>query len=210
MFRSLSVAGVATRMRTAGALVLVAAATACAGRQVQRIDPSAVTDLSGRWNDTDSRLVANELIRQSLTGSWISDYMNATGGRRPTVLIGDFRNRSLEHIPVQTFVRDLENAFINSGAVTVVASGEERERIRDEREDQQRHATADSRVRLAQELGARFLLSGEIQAIEDQEGRERVVFYQVDATLTDVESAARVWAGQHKIKKVITQSRFGL
>ena len=31
-------------------------------QQVTRIDPDAVTDLSGRWNDTDSRLIANELI----------------------------------------------------------------------------------------------------------------------------------------------------
>jgi penicillin-binding protein activator len=60
---------------------------------------------------------------------------------------------------------------------------------------------------MAQELGANYMFLGEITAIEDQEGRERVIYYQIDATLTDLESNVRVWAGQHQIKKYITRSR---
>jgi penicillin-binding protein activator len=81
--------------------------------------------------------------------------------------------------------------------------------VRDERRDQQDNARADTRMRMAQETGARYMLQGNIEAIEDREGRERVVFYQVDATLVDLQSNEKVWAGQHKIKKVITQPRFG-
>ena len=182
--------------------------TAC-GKRVSRIDPSAVTDLSGRWNDTDSRLVANELITQSLDGAWLPRYTSVNGGEPPAVIVGAFRNRTLEHIPVNTFIGDLERAMINSGAVRMVASAQERSEIRGEREDQQENARADTRARMAQELGANYMLQGEITAIEDQEGREKVVFYQIDATLTDVESNVRVWAGQHKIKKYIERARIG-
>jgi penicillin-binding protein activator len=207
---SLSYPGHTRRPAAAMVLLLTAAVlSACAGRQVSRIEPGAVTDLSGRWNDTDSRLVANELITLSLNAAWARQYAEANGGRTAPVIVGDFRNRTMEHIAVNTFVRDLENAYVNSGAVTVVANRDERREIRGERQDQQEHARADTRMRQAQELGARYILQGEIQAIEDQEGRERVVFYQIDATLTDLESNARVWVGQHKIKKVITRSRFG-
>jgi penicillin-binding protein activator len=182
--------------------------TAC-GKRVTRIDPAAVTDLSGRWNDTDSRLVANELITQSLGGPWLSRYTNVHGGEAPAVIVGGFRNKTLEHIPVNAFIGDLERAMINSGAVRMVASAEERAEIRGEREDQQEHARADSRARMAQELGADYMLQGEITAIEDEEGREKVVYYQIDATLTDLESNIRVWAGQHKIKKYIERARIG-
>ena len=48
-----------------GALALTAAG--CATKRVARIEPGAVTDLSGRWNDTDSRLVANQLVEQTLS-----------------------------------------------------------------------------------------------------------------------------------------------
>lgn len=194
-------------------LGLLAAVTlapiACGGKRVSRIDPTSVTDLSGRWNDTDSRLVANALIEQSLTAAWARLYSQTHGGERPAVIVGEFRNRTLEHIPVGTFIRDLERAFVNSGAVRVVASSDERQEVRAEREDQQEHARADTRARLGQELGAKYMLQGELQAIEDQEGRERVVFYQVDATLVDLETNEKVWVGQHKIKKYIERSRIG-
>src|SRR5690606_28353972 len=116
----------------------------CATKRVSRIDPAAVTDLSGRWNDTDSRLVANELIKQSLSADWARRYSEMHGGRSPAVIVGEFRNRTLEHIPVGTFVRDLERAFINSGMVQVVASSDERDELRAERADQQEHARADT------------------------------------------------------------------
>ncbi|MEN8376832.1 MAG: penicillin-binding protein activator LpoB [Gemmatimonadota bacterium] len=179
----------------------------CARKSVTRIEPTAVTDLSGRWNDTDSRLVANALIEQSMSHRWAEDYSAANGGDAPTVLVGSFRNRSAEHIPVETFVNDLERALIGSGAVRLVASGTERAEVREERDDQQDNARSDTRARLAQELGANYMLLGEIQSIEDTEGGESVVYYQVDATLVDVESNVRIWAGQHEIKKLIDRRR---
>lgn len=191
------------------ALLLGGGLAACGGKQVSRIDPSSVTDLSGRWNDTDSRLVANALIGQSLDSRWLNQYTSRNGGERPTVIVGRFRNRTMEHVPVNTFLNDLERAFINSGRVSLVAAGDEREEIRAERQDQQEHARADTRAALGQELGADFILQGELQAIEDEEGDEKVVYYQADATLVDLQSNVTVWSGQHRIKKYIERDRFG-
>ncbi len=190
----------------------------CSNKHVTRIEPETVTDLSGRWNDTDSRLVANALIEQSLTGPWLPRYATANGGESPAVIVGEFQNRSKEHIPVNTFVNDLENAYINSGAVTVVAGDAQRDQVRAEREDQQEYARADTRARLGQELGANYVLQGELNSIADEEEttywgakrKEQIVFYQVDARLVDLESNAVVWAGQHKIKKYIERKPFGL
>ena len=202
------------RLRRAARALLLAGLTAaplaCATKTVSRIDPGAVTDLSGKWNDMDSRLVANTLIEQSLEAPWARQYATAHGGEAPAVIVGDFDNRTMEHIPVATFVRDLEQALLGSGMVRVVASAAERKDVRAEREDQQQHARSDTRARLVQEQGARYMLQGDVKAIEDGAGREKVVFYQVDATLIDLESNVKVWAGQHKIKKYIERKRVGL
>jgi len=40
--------------------------------------------------------------------------------------------------------------------------------------------------------------------------KEKVVFYQVDARLIDLQTNAVVWAGQHEIKKYIERQPFGL
>ena len=192
-----------------GGLLLLSSG-ACVSKRVTRIEPSAVTDLSGRWNDTDSRLVANQLIEQTLAAGWAKRYTDTHGGEAPAVLVGTFANRTAEHIAVGTFVKDIERALLTTGAARVVVSGDERTDLRAERKDQQQYARADTRSRLGQELGARYVLAGELQAIEDVDGRERVVFYQVDASLIDLETNAKVWAGQHKIKKYVERARFGL
>ena len=191
------------------ALVIAGGTTACASKSVSRIDPGTVTDLSGRWNDTDSRLVANKLIEESLTSTWAKRYAELHGGDTPTIIVGDFNNRTMEHIPVGTFIRDLERAFIGSGAVRVVASATERQDVRAERQDQQQHARADSRAKIGMEQGARYMLQGDLQAIEDGAGREKIVYYQVDATLVDLESNTKIWVGQHRIKKYIERKPFG-
>jgi len=188
---------------------LIGVLPGCAPKHVSRIDPNSVTDLSGRWNDTDSRLVAKALIEQSLGDGWAERYASDHGGNPPTVIVGGFRNDSYEHIPVSTFVNDLERAFVSSGQVRVVASPEERQEVRAERKDQQDNARADTRARTAQELGANYMLQGQIQSIEDEEGGEKIVYYQVDATLIDVQSNVKVWTGQHRIKKYIERKRFG-
>ena len=202
-----------TRFRT-GALrcgvLLLLGAGACVSKRVTRIEPTAVTDLSGRWNDTDSRLVANQLIEQTLSAGWAKRYADSHGGEAPAVVVGSFANNTAEHIAVGTFVKDIEKALLTTGAARVVASGDERAELRGERKDQQQYARSDSRARQGQELGARYVLAGELQAIEDVDGRERVVFYQVDASLIDLETNAKVWVGQHKIKKYVERARFGL
>jgi len=199
-------------------LLLAVAATACSNKHVTRVEPDTVTDLSGSWNDTDSRLVANALIEQSVTGPWLERYYNNHGGEAPAVIVGEFRNRTSEHIETTVFVRDVEFAYINSGLVTVVASAAERQEVRGERDDQQEFARADTRARLGQELGANYILQGDLTSIEDEEEtvrfgakrKEKIVFYQVDARLIDLQTNAVVWAGQHEIKKYIERQPFGL
>ena len=195
-----------------GAILLAVGALGASGcyRQVTRIAPEQAIDLSGRWNDVDSRLVADALIAQSFASPWLTEHLRARGGNQPTVLIGSVRNRSMEHIPVNTFVVDLERAYVNSGQVRVVVGGDARDELRDERDDQQQNASAATRNRLAMEQGANYMLQGEIQSIEDREGRRRVVFYQIDLSLVDLESNSRVWMGQHKIKKYVEDPRLRL
>ena len=44
--------------------------TGCA-TSVERVDTDKVIDLSGRWNDTDSRLVSEEMIKDALSRPWL-------------------------------------------------------------------------------------------------------------------------------------------
>jgi len=180
----------------------------CAGKKVSRIDPNQTVDLSGNWNDTDSRLVAEEMIKDCLSHPWLPDHLRAHAAN-PTVIAGSIRNKSMEHIPVGTFLKDIERAMVNSGSVQVVASAEERGEVREEREDQRVNASPETLKQMGREAGADYMLLGEINQINDTEGGEAVKYYQTDLTLVNIETNVKVWLGQKKIKKMVSQSSYG-
>lgn len=186
------------------ALVLSACAT-----QVERIDTKEVRDLSGRWNDTDSRLVSEEMIKDVLDHPWLGQFTRDQR-RKPAVIVGEVLNLSHEHISVDTFVNDIERALINSGKVTAVASSGERGEIREERKDMDLNAREDTRKAMGQEIGADFMLKGTISTIMDTEGKEQVRFYQIDLTLISLADNTKVWVGQKKIKKFVKKASFRL
>jgi uncharacterized protein (TIGR02722 family) len=192
------------------ALCILGLAAGCAPKKtVQRIPTDSVTDLSGYWNDTDSRLVAEEMINDCLTGAWKADHMEKTK-KKPVVIVGVVRNKTDEHIAVETFIGDIERAMINSNEVTVVASAEEREQLRDERADQQKYSSEESMKEWGREVGADYMLGGIISSITDEIQGEKVVFYQVDLTLYNLETNAKTWTGQKKIKKYIGRSKMSM
>ena len=183
-------------------LVLVTVLAGCQRRTVTRVDPGQQIDLSGRWNDTDSRLVAEEMIADVLSRPWLARF-EQTNNRVPVVIVGEVRNRSHEHIDAETFVRNMEREFINRGAVRVVQGAEFREQVRQERADQHEFASPETIARWRNEVGADFMLFGTNNSNVDQQGRNRVIFYQINLELTHMETNEKVWIGEKQIKKSV-------
>ena len=175
--------------------------------EVKRVAVDEVKDLSGNWNDTDSRLVSEEMIRDALSQGWIDRHEKKTK-KAPSVIVGEVRNLSHEHINTRTFVADLERAFVNSGRIDVVASKTEREGLRDERKDMDLHASEASRKAAGNEAGSDYMLIGTINTIIDAAGKEQVRFYQIDLTLISTVDNRKTWTGQKKLKKNVKEASF--
>jgi len=185
-------------------LIVFSGLYSCNRRTVERIDPNKQIDLSGRWNDTDSKLVAQEMISDVLSRPWRAAHVEATKNK-PVVIVGDVKNRSTELIEPETFIKDLEREFINSGLVRLVQSTEFREQMRTERADQQDFASSETIKKWKKELGADYMLNGTINSIVDQYGKDKVVYYQVNLELSNLETNEKVWLGEKKIKKLINK-----
>jgi uncharacterized protein (TIGR02722 family) len=189
--------------RLAGLLMLTLVLAGC-GKKVTRVSANSTTDLSGRWNDTDSRLVAEEMLRDCLSAGWYNVY--ASQNETPTVIVGSIRNKSHEHIDAETFTKDIERALTNSGKVDFVASKGERDQLRDERADQANNASVESRKKSGEERGAELMLIGSINSIVDQEGSKSVIFYQINLELVNIETGRKQWIGDKKIKKYVSKN----
>ena len=184
------------------AVVLAVSLTTSCARKITRVAPDTQIDISGRWNDTDSRFAAEELTQEVLTGNWITDHLQEKG-KKPVVIVGLIRNKSHEHIESETFIKDIEKAFIQRQKVRVVQGGKMREELRAERADQQDNASMSTVKKFGLETGADYMLQGNINSIVDAHKRDKVVYYQIDLELTNIQTNEKVWIGDKKIKKFV-------
>lgn len=172
--------------------------------KVTRVESDSTIDLTGRWNDADSRLVAEEMIGDCLGQRWLFKWESEN--KKPVVIVGKITNKSHEHISVETFTKDMERALLNSGKVGFVATKAEREQLRDEKADMAENASAPTAKSAGEETGADLMLIGTINTIVDQEGSKAVVFYQTNLELVEIESNQKVWIGEKKIKKFVERA----
>ena len=194
-------------------LVIVSFSACSSTPKVSRVDADTQIDLSGRWNDSDVRMVSNSLISDCLgaprVSQFIQQYMSQHGGNLPACLVGTFKNDSSEHIDTSIISKAMEIAIVNSGKMDFVAGGDTLTELRSERQDQQGNASEATAAALGNETGAALLLTGSVKSIVDRAGNTSVRSYFVSAELTNIETRTRLWMGDNnEIKKVIKQPNY--
>ncbi|MDD3941465.1 MAG: penicillin-binding protein activator LpoB [Sphaerochaetaceae bacterium] len=189
-------------------IALVLLALGCTSAvQVTRLSETDELDLSGNWNDTDIRIVTEALVDSSLKSNWINQF-RVRNGRNPVVIVGTILNRSSEHLDTSIIAKRFEMALVNTGKVDMVADLGMREELRDEREEQQYHASEETAAALGREVGADFLLQGAVRTVVDQVSGKAVRTYYVSAELIDIETSRKVWVGEETVRKLIRQPKY--
>ncbi|GHV84999.1 hypothetical protein AGMMS50230_06070 [Spirochaetia bacterium] len=183
---------------------LAAGLLLAACHSVDRVDADTQIDLSGYWNDTDLRLASDALIKECLATPTLAQF-NAARGKPPVIIVGNFKNSSDEHIDTSILSQRLEASILSSGKAEFVASGDLRNEIRAERQDQQQGYTDDATVAaMGREIGANYMMTGSVKTIVDRYNKTATRSYFITAELTDITTNRRIWIGEYnEIKKVI-------
>ena len=188
--------------------ILGAAGCAATGPQVKRLDTAVVTDLSGEWNDTDSRMTAEAMIRECFSSAWLDVFANQAG-RRPAVRVRGVTNKTDEHIDAQVFIKNIERAMVNSARVLVLAQeGSELISVEGEQLRAASGRQGDrARAVVGHETGADFVIAVRIGSVLDQIEGAKAKLYQTNFELIGSASGEKVWIGEHQIKKLVTQKK---
>lgn len=174
----------------------------CQTRSVTRIAPDTQIDLSGRWNDSDSRIVADKMILELMASERFMDYVKGHE-KKPAIVVGLIRNKTSEHIDANNYIKKLEVAVYNSNIADLVESEEFRDKLRLERAQQQDFSDPATVSQWGKEIGADLMLFGEMTSETDTNNNKRIVNYVTTLFLTDIETNKRIWYGQHEIKKFV-------
>ena len=188
---------------------LAAAVLAGCGTRVENVDPRTEGYLSGRWNDSDARAVAEDLIPECLGSPWLPEFRGQHGEQRPRILIADIENNTSEHISTDVFMNELQRVLINSGVVRFVADEAVREDLMRE-VDWQREMAKGGGVSDDVDRGvsgADFVMLGVVNSVVDQEDKSAIVYYKVDLSLTDLRNWEKVWIGTAERKHLVEGSK---
>ncbi|WP_407400754.1 penicillin-binding protein activator LpoB [Treponema sp.] len=184
----------------------------CFSAKVKRVDSDKLTDLDGFWNDNDVKIVCDSLIEQCVNSPAVrkkSAKIESITGEMPYAIIGKIENNSSEHIDTSIIETKFRNAIINSGVMNFVASKNERDYLREEKDDQQE--TTVNAKSLGNETAADYMLIGTVKSIVQKEGKKSVRAYFVDVQLVDIETNRILWTGEDdSIKKVVKRSKVKL
>jgi penicillin-binding protein activator len=179
------------------------------GPEVRRVAVDEEVRIGDTWNDTDSRLVSTEMVEDLLSRTWLDEWREKKQSK-PRFRVGRVVNKSHDHIPTDTFIKDLERELINSGDVDFVASSNQKGALAEEKLYQAEAASLETQKAIGRELGADFFLVGQINSIVNQAGGKTLKFYQIELEVIDIETGVKVWMGQKKIKKVVERSQWDL
>ena len=171
-------------------------------RTVTRHDPREIVDLNYRFDEDDAREVAAAMITDALAAPWIEEWRESHG-ERPVFIVGTISNDTSDYIDTALFTKQFERELLNSGRVRIVASSDERDQIRDERQQIRDWSRPETVKQAAFELGADMMLIGRVgENAEISRNRNvRVQYYQVNLELIDIESNEKLWIGERQIEK---------
>lgn len=188
--------------------LLVAAPLAAAGCsspnwQVSRTDPEATIDLDPRFDDDDARRIYRGMVNDCLSKPWIDNFTRQFG-RPPVVIVGTVRNMTGDYIETKLITKRVEEELINSGRVRLVADRDQRGEIRDERAQQRDWSDPMTVKQMGRELGADFMMLGQIMDNQERSRDQRAVvsYYQANLELISIETNDKVWIQTEEIKKV--------
>jgi PBP1b-binding outer membrane lipoprotein LpoB len=182
----------------------------CSGKpKVENVDPTTEGYVSGHWNDSDARAVADQLIPQALDGAWLPEFHGAQGETRPRIVLGDIVNNTSDHLNKDVFMNELQRVLINSGRIRFVADPEVRGALMEEVAWQERMAKEGG---VSDDVahgvsGADFMLMGTVSSVVDQAAKEAIVYYRVDLSLTDLRSWEKVWIGTAERKHTVENAK---
>ena len=172
----------------------------CTSFQAEYANPSEVELINDKWNETDARVSSEHLVKNALESPWLNDY-ELRYKKRPIVVVSSIENRTDEHIDTRALSETIRNSLINSRQVRYV-NKRQRQEILDEMNYQNSGAVDPGLAkRIGKQIGADYLLTGSISSIVAANGKRKNVVYQVEAALTNLQTAEVEWTNIYRSKK---------
>lgn len=190
-------------------LILMLAGMSLAGcaNKVSYGDAGAVETVNTDFGSTDLQMMSAKMVDSLLS---FPPVLQMTQYRRPVVFVETVRNKTSEHIDTESLTDTISTRLLRSGRFQFV----DRTRIdaiQTELDYQHRSGMVDpSRtVALGRQVGAEFMLSGNLASINKRAGSARDVYMKLTLSLINLRTGLIEWQDEKEIRKTQNSSLFG-
>jgi uncharacterized protein (TIGR02722 family) len=194
------------RVSVALAAAAALALAACGGKRAftrgEYTDPTEIDLLSDEWAPSDLQLIAKK-VTTSLQES--GAYKQIEG--RPVVVVGKLKNSTSEHIDMQSLGDKIQTGLVNTGKFQLTDQAS-RKAVAEEYEYQQSgYVKGDTAKGPGQQIGADYILTGELASIKQAVGRDEFIYYKMTAKLTNLKTGILEWTDEKELKKKFQKRR---
>jgi len=166
--------------------------------KVEYGDATAVETLSVDYGSTDLQLIAEDMVGSLLTFKPIVDLI---AERRPVLFVDKIVNKTMEHIDTESITDSISTKLLRSGKfrfADMTKVDEVREQLAYQDSGMVDTGTA---VSFGKQIGAEFMLYGNLTSIKKKAGRIEDVYYKMTMKLLNLETGILEWADEKEIRK---------
>lgn len=181
--------------------------TACSST-VKYGDATAQETVNTDFGSTDLQMIANKMVDDLLV---FPPIVQLTSERRPVLFVDRIKNKTSEHIDLENVTDSIQTKLIYSGKFRFVDMTAV-EQVRKQLDYQQDSGMVSEQtsVRLGQQIGAEYMLYGNMAAIVKKNNKTQDVYYKFTLKLMHLETGIVEWMSEKEIRKTKEKRWFGL
>ncbi|WP_286261524.1 penicillin-binding protein activator LpoB [Thalassotalea atypica] len=180
----------------------------CSSKQVVSYgDATAVETTDVNFGSTDLQRVANEMTESLMLSPVVG---TLTQNKRPVVFVERIKNKTSEHIDMESITDSISTKVLRSGKFRFVDMSRV-EAARKQIQFQQDGGMVDSSkaIQFGQHIGAELMLYGNLSSIVKSNKDKKDVYYKFTMRLMDLNSGLVEWADETEIRKTREKASVG-
>jgi hypothetical protein len=187
-------------------IALTAFFAACSS--VEYGDATAQETVNTDFGSTDLQMIAAKMVDDLLV---FPPVVQVTSQRRPIAFVDRIKNKTSEHIDLESVTDTIQSKLINSGKFRFVDMAAV-EQVKQQLNYQENSGLVNpqSAVVIGKQLGAEYMLYGNMSSIVKKDDGKRDVYYKFTLKLLHIESGILEWSAEKEIRKTKEKRWFGI
>lgn len=179
--------------------------------EVQYTKAGAVDTITTDFSSTDLKTTVDKMVKQMLSSSRVMQLSKGKSGQDlPVIAPATIKNQTNQHINTQMLSNSMTTKLLNSGQFNLVDMSKVKQVKKQlNYQNQSGMVDPDTASEYGKQIGAQYLLYGNIANIQQRNQTQQTQFFQITMKLMDIENGLIIWQGQNQIRKKATQKTFG-